>query len=271
MQKSLPRSYFKVRQLQDKVVKRVLATHFITAKKKIDFHPYQIFIGSVESSNFKDIAVFEYAEDYIANILLAEEGEIEIDDDGNKVLLTLRRGEFLKPDPDNSVDAPTMGSFEEAVFEIPLKQKGSARHSRLKFTTLTGLIEQREKIDNALSGLDRLFKDPKKTIKRARRGISSIDDKKSVVQAKLQRAEQEIKDSESNISKQGGAIKRAKFNLNIYENYIDVAKENIRKLAIEKESEEDVVALGHKRDREAEYAKDVSLIKKIIEKEKTKN
>ena len=264
----LPRSYLKVRQLQEKAVKRVLATHFITAKKKIDFPPYQIFIGSVESSNFKDIAVFEYADDYIVNILLAEEGELEIDDDGNEVLLTLRRGEFLKPDLDNSVDAPTTGSFEEAVFEIPLKQRGSVRHSRLKYTTLTSLLEQRGEIDNALSSLDRLFKDPEKTIKRARRGILSIDNKKSAVKAKLQRAEEEIKGSEANISKQGGAIKRAKFNLNIYENYIDVAKENIRKLAIEKEREEDVVALGHERDRENEYAKNVSLIKKIIEKEK---
>ena len=264
----LPRSYLKVRQLQEKAVKRVLATHFITAKKKIDFHPYQVFIGSVENSNFKDVAVFEYADDYIVSILLAEEGEIEIDDDGNKVLLTLRRGEFLRPDFGNSVGAPTMGSFEEAVFEIPLKQKGSARHSRLKYTTLTSLIKQRGKIDNALSSLDRLFKDPGKTIKRAGKGISSIGDKKSVVKAKLQKAEEEIKGSEANISKQGGAIKRAKFNLNIYGNYIDVAKENIRKLAIEKESEEGVVALGRERDREAEYAKNVSLIRKIIEKEK---
>ncbi|MHC4139593.1 MAG: hypothetical protein ACYSR1_07050, partial [Planctomycetota bacterium] len=92
--------------------------------------------------------------------------------------------------------------------------------------------------------------------------------KKSVVKAKLQKAEEEIKRSKANISKQGGAIKRAKFNLNIYGNYIDVAKKNIRKLAIEKESEEDVVALGRKHDREAEYAKNVSLIKKIIEKDK---
>ncbi len=262
----LPRSYFKVRQLQEKAVKRVLATHFITAKKKIDFHPYQIFIGSVESSNFKDIAVFEYADEYIVNILLAEEGEIEIADDGNKVLLTLRRGEFLRPDSGNSVDAPTMGSFEEAVFAIPLKQK--VRHSALKYTTLIDLMKQRGEIDKALSSLDGLFKDPEKTIKRARRGISSVNDKKSVVNAKLQKAENEIKDSDTNISKQEGAIKRAKFNLNIYKNYIDVAKENIRKLAIEKENEEDVVALGHKHDRDGEYVKNVSLIKKIIEKEK---
>jgi lipopolysaccharide export system permease protein len=62
----LPRSYFKVRQLQEKAVKRVLATHFITAKKKIDFHPYQIYITSIEDGIYRDIAVFEYADDYIS-------------------------------------------------------------------------------------------------------------------------------------------------------------------------------------------------------------
>ena len=270
----LPRSYLKVKQLQEKAVKRVLATHFITAKKKIDFHPYQIFIGSVESSNFKDIAVFEYADDIIVNILLAEEGEIEIDNDGNKVFLTLRRGEFLRPDSDNSVDSPTTGSFEEAVFAIPLKKK--VRHSRLKYATLISLLEQKGEINKELSSLDRLFKNPEKAIKRSRRGISSIDDKKSVVEVKLQKAEKEIKGSGSNISRQEGAIKRGKFNLNIYENYINVAKKNIRKLAKEEESEENIIAnwtplgdtLGPKHDREEELAKNVSLIKKIIEKEK---
>jgi lipopolysaccharide export LptBFGC system permease protein LptF len=55
-----------------------------------------------------------------------------------------------------------------------------------------------------------------------------------------------------------------------------VAKKNIRKLAIEEESEENIIAnwtpfgdtLGPKHDREKELAKNVSLIKKIIEKEK---
>ena len=70
----LPKSYFKVRKLQEKAVKQVLAKHFITAKKKIDFHPYQIYISNVEEGVYKNIAVFEYAKDYIVNILLSEEG-----------------------------------------------------------------------------------------------------------------------------------------------------------------------------------------------------
>lgn len=269
----LPKSYLKVRQLQEKAVKRVLATHFITAKKKIDFYPYQIFIGVVESSNFKDIAVFEYANDIIVSALLAEEGEIEIGEDGSQIFLTLRRGEFLKPGSGKSVDSPTTGSFEEAVFSIPLRKK--VRHSALKYTTLTSLLAQRKEINNELSSLERLPKDPEKTIKRANRGISSVSDKESVVKAKLQKAEKEIKNSGSRISKQEGSIKRGKFNLNIYENYINVAKGNIRNLAIEEENEDNIISnwtpfgdtLEHKNERKIEFEKNLSLIKKIIMKE----
>ncbi len=270
----LPKSYLKVRQLQEKAVKRVLATHFITAKKKIDFYPYQIYIGVVESSNFKDIAVFEYSDDYIVSVLLAEEGEIEIDDDGSQVFLTLRRGEFLKPGSGNSVDSPTTGSFEEAVFKIPLRKK--VRHSALKYATLTNLVERREEISTELSSFDGLPKDPEKTIKRARRGISSVDEKKSVVEAKLKKAEKGIKKSGSKISKQEGSIKRGKFNINVYENYIKVAKGNIKNLTTEEESEENIVSnwtpfgdsFGYKQERKKEFNKNVSLIKKIIAKEK---
>ncbi len=261
----LPRSYFKVRQLQEKAVKRVLATHFITAKKKIDFHPYQIYITSIEDGIYRDIAVFEYADDYIVNILLAEEGEIEVGESGSRILLTLRRGEFLKPDI-NSIDSPKMGNFEEAVFEIPLRQR--VRHKALKYATLTSLISQRGEIDDELSGSGELFKDPVETEKITWKEVVAIDEKKKVVQGKLQRAEVEIKKSKARIPKQEGAIKRAKFDVSVFENYINVARNNISKLTLEREVEEDMKVLGFDLRSEEEFEKNVSLIEKIIEKEK---
>jgi len=261
----LPRSYFKVRQLQEKAVKRVLATHFITAKKKIDFHPYQIYITSIEDGIYRDIAVFEYADDYIVNILLAEEGEIEVGESGSRILLTLRRGEFLKPDI-NSIDSPKMGNFEEAVFEIPLRQR--VRHKALKYATLTSLISQRGEIDDELSGSGELFKDPEETEKITWKEIAAIDEKKKVVQGKMQRAEVEIKKSKARIPKQEGAIKRAKFDVSVFENYINVARNNISKLTLEREVEEDMKVLGFDLRSEEEFEKNVSLIEKIIEKEK---
>jgi lipopolysaccharide export LptBFGC system permease protein LptF len=262
----LPRSYFKVRQLQEKAVKRVLATHFITAKKKIDFHPYQIYITSIEDGIYRDIAVFEYADDYIVNILLAEEGEIEVGESGSRILLTLRRGEFLKPDIKGGIDTPKMGNFEEAVFEIPLRQR--VRHKALKYATLTSLIAQRGEIDDELSGSGELFRDPEKTIKITMREISAIDEEKKVVQGKLQRAKVEIKKSKARIPKQEGAIKRAKFDVGVFENYINVARNNISKLTLEREIEEDMRMLGFDLRSEEVFVKKVSLIEKIIEKEK---
>ncbi len=258
----LPRSYFKVRQLQEKAVKRVLATHLITAKKKIDFNPYQIYIGNIENSIFKDVAVFEYADDYIINILLAEEGEVEVDDAGSKVLLTLRRGEFLRPNFKDSVEAlaPTTGSFEEAVFQIPLKRR--IRHTSLKYTTLTKLLAQKKEIKGELRSSEASFKNPEKTIKIARKEISSVNDRKSKVQIRQNNAEIEIKNSKSNISKQEGTIERAKFNIDVSNNYISVAKSNIDKLTKEKET-------GFAKNVSL-IEKNILLIKKVIEKESRK-
>ena len=262
----LPRSYFKVRELQEKAVKRVLATHFITAKKKIDFHPYQIYINNIEDGIYRDIAVFEYADDYIVNILLAEEGEIEIGESSDRILLTLRRGEFIRPDIKNKIDTPKMGNFEEAVFEIPLRQR--LRHKALKYATLTSLIAQRGEINDKLSGSEKLFKDPEKTIKVTWREVSAMDEEIKGTQSKLSKAETEIKKSKAKIPKQEGAIKRAKFDISVFENYINVARSNISKLELEREIEEDTKILGFDLRREEEFKKNVSLIEKIIEKEK---
>jgi lipopolysaccharide export LptBFGC system permease protein LptF len=159
-----------------------------------------------------------------------------------------------------------MGNFEEAVFEIPLRQR--VRHKALKYATLTSLIAQRGEIDDELSGSGELFRDPEKTIKITMREISAIDEEKKVVQGKLQRAKVEIKKSKARIPKQEGAIKRAKFDVGVFENYINVARNNISKLTLEREIEEDMRMLGFDLRSEEVFVKKVSLIEKIIEKEK---
>ena len=267
----LPRSYFKVRQLQEKAVKQVLAKHFITAKKKINFHPYQIYVSSVENGIYKNIAVFEYAEDYIVNILLAEEGEIEIDFSVNMALLTLRRGEFIKPDVNNKIDVPKIGNFEEATFDIPLRQK--VRNTSLKYTTLTKLLSQKGEIENELKNSKDYFIDPEKIIEVTWEEISLINDKKKESEKKLEEARQKINNTKTNISKQEGIIKRANFDINIFENYIRVANNNINKILQEKRNEENnkdqetFQTVEDKQKKEDEYNKNISLIKNIIEKE----
>jgi lipopolysaccharide export system permease protein len=268
----LPKSYFKVRQFQEKAVKQILAKYFITARKKIDFHPYQIYISSVEDGIYKNIAVFEFAEDYIVNILLAEEGEIAINDTGNVALLTLRRGEFIKPNVRDSTDIPKMGSFEEATFDIPLRQK--VRNTALKYATLTNLIVRRGEVDNELKISKEFFKDPEKTIKITMREIVPVNEQRKEVGKKLKKAQLEIKNSKANISRQEGIIKRTQFDVNTFENYIKVAKNNINKIAQEKRNEENyksreiVETIEDKQKREEGFLKKTLLIKKIIEKEK---
>ncbi len=268
----LPRSYFKVRQFQEKAVKQVLAKHFITAQKKIDFYPYQIYISNVENGIYKNIAVFEFAEDYIVNILLAEEGEIAINDTGNIALLTLRRGEFIKPNIKDTTDIPKMGSFEEATFDIPLRQK--VRNTALKYTTLTNLVVRRGKVASELKVSKELFEDPEEIIKVTMREISSVNEKKKETEGKLEKVQLEIKSSKANISKQEGIIKRAKFDVSTFENYIKVARNNINRITQEKKNEDNdkswgiVETIEDKQKREDVFLEKISLIKKIIEKEK---
>ncbi|KKM23208.1 hypothetical protein LCGC14_1617550, partial [marine sediment metagenome] len=237
-----------------------------------DFHPYQIYISNVEDGIYKNIAVFEFAEDYIVSILLAEEGEIEINDTGSIALLTLRRGEFIKPSTKNSTDIPKMGSFEEATFDIPLRQK--VRNTALKYATLTNLIVRREEIDNELKISKTFFEDPEKTIEITMREIPSVNEKKKEVEKKLGKAQLEIKNSKANISKQEGRIKRARFDINIFGNYIKAARNNINRITQEKRNEENnksreiVKTIEDKQKREEGFLKKTLLIKKIIEKEK---
>jgi len=268
----LPKSYFKVRQFQEKAVKQVLAKHFITAQKKIDFHPYQIYISNVEDGIYKNIAVFEFAEDYIVNILLAEEGEIAINDTGNIALLTLRRGEFIKPNTGDVTDIPSMGSFEEATFDIPLRQR--VRNTSLKYTTLTNLVVQRGEVSNELKTSKEFFEDPGKTIKIAMGKIPPVNEKKKEVERELEKAQLEMRNSKANISKQEGIIKRAKFDITTFGNYIKVARNNINRITQEKRNEDNdkswgiVETIEDRQKREEVFLEKISLIKKIIEKEK---
>jgi len=268
----LPKSYFKVRSLQEKAVKQVLAKHFITAKKKINFNPYQIYISSVEDGVYKDIAVFEYAGDYIISVLLSEEGEIEINEAGNLASLTLRRGEFVRPNIKDYADTPRMGSFEEATFAIPLKQK--VRNTAYKYTTLSNLIVQKEGVDFELANSKEFIEDLDETLKAATKRISKLDDKRKKHEKKIEKARLEVKNSETNISRQEGIIERAERDIKIFENYIKVANSNIEKIMQDKKNEmndnrQNIIELSEdKQDREDEYSKKISLIKKIKEKEK---
>jgi len=142
------------------------------------------------------------------------------------------------------------------------------RHKALKYATLTSLIAQRGEIEDKLSGSEEQFKDPENFVKTTWREVSAMDAELSASRTKVRKAEVELKKSKAKIPKQEGAIKRAKFDISVFENYINVARSNISKLKLEREIEEDTRILGFDLRGEEEFKKNVSLIGKIIEKEK---
>src|SRR3990172_4353588 len=102
----LPRSCYKIILLQERAINNVLAGSLASFQKKIDLYPYQIYIGSVEDNVNKDIVVIEYANNYLTDVILSEEGTIKMDEFENKILLTLHRGEFIKPNYKKSGEIP---------------------------------------------------------------------------------------------------------------------------------------------------------------------
>ena len=135
----LPRSCYKIILLQERAINNVLAGSLASFQKKIDLYPYQIYIGSVEDNVNKDIVVIEYANDYVTDVILAEEGTIKMDEFENKILLTLHRGEFIKPNYKKSGEIPRVGVFNETTFEISLKEK--ERESSAKYMTVFQLYK----------------------------------------------------------------------------------------------------------------------------------
>ncbi|MDR4498800.1 MAG: LptF/LptG family permease [Candidatus Scalindua sp.] len=267
----LPKSYFEVRKFQEKAVKQVLAKHFITAKKKINVYPYQVYISNIEHGIYKNIAVFEYAEEFIVNIILAEEGEIDINAEKDLAVLTLRRGEFIKPSGEGDASAPKMGSFEEATFDIPFKQR--IRNTSLQYATLTNIISQKGEVDGQLKDAKEFFKDIEKTLDETTEQISLVNNKKKDAERIYETAKAEIEIASKNISKQEKIIKRTNIDIENFGKYMQIAQNNLHKIletggssnvkAHETIKKNDLEQIG-KEDAQ----KRVSLIKKTINREK---
>ncbi|NOG83339.1 MAG: LptF/LptG family permease [Planctomycetes bacterium] len=266
----LPKSYFQVRKYQEKAVKQVLAKHFITAKKKINVYPYQVYISNVEHGIYKNLAVFEYDEDFIVNIILAEEGEISISPEGDLAVLTLRRGEFIKPGSEGDASVPQMGSFEEATFDIPFKQR--VRNTSLKYTTLTNILAQKGAVSKELKGTKEFFKDPEGIIDDTTGVIAEINNQRKDIERKVETANAEIEIASKNILKQEKILKRTDIDISNFENYKNIAQNNLRKLREEERWNNDNnkrTSESHdlEQKREDEVLKKISLIKKTLKRE----
>jgi lipopolysaccharide export LptBFGC system permease protein LptF len=252
----LPRSCFKIILLQERAVNNVLAGRLVNFQKKIDLHPYQIYVGRMEDNISKDIAVIQYADDYVTDVILAEEGAIKMDDEQSKVLLTLWNGEFIKPDYKNIIDIPRLGTFNETTFEIPLKEK--RRESSTKYLTVFQLCRNNNEINEALGKNTEpttdLTKDKDSLAKEYSKHKSELND----LSRKRQKLLLELKRSNQNMERQKSRIIGLENQCKIAKNYVLVANENLIQVKKEMKTGRSMEDLDRK----------VMQIKETIEREK---
>ncbi len=253
----LPRSCYKIVLLQERAINNVLAGRLASFQKKIDLYPYQIYIGSVEDNVNKDIAVIEHANDYVTNVILAEEGAIKMDEDENKLLLTLYRGEFIKPNYRDLSEIPRVGTFSETTFEISLKEK--KRDSSTKYLTVFQLYRNNGEINRDLKGMaEAAVSSSRKNKDQLAKDLAAYQGELDDLSRKHERITVDLKHSNENLARQKSKIEGLENEIKIAKNYILVANENL--IQAKKESK-----LG---DTSEYMGKKIMQVKETIEKEK---
>lgn len=253
----LPRSCYKIILLQERAINNILAGRLATFQKKIDLHPYQIYIGSVEDNVNKDIVVIEYVNDYVTNVILAEEGSIRMDELENKILLTLHRGEFLKPNYKKLDEIPRLGVFSETTFEISLKEK--KRESSTRYMTVFQLCRYNSEIARELAGSVEAPLNLKKDKDTVMKELAAYRQELTDLSRKREKLTLELKRSNENIARQKSKVEGLENEGKIAKNYILVANENLIQAKRESKSG---VSLGEDRDKK------IMQIRETIEREK---
>lgn len=252
----LPRSCYKIILLQERAINNVLSGRLASFQKKIDLYPYQIYIGSVEDNVNKDIAVIEYANDYVTDVILAEEGAIKMDESENKILLTLYRGEFIKPNYKKTGEIPRVGTFNETTFEISLKEK--KRESSTKYLTVFQLYKYNSKINEELYNITKTPSNAKKDTDALAKELGKYKQELSSLSKKREKLLTELKRSNVNLARQKSKMEGLANECKIAKNYILVANENLIQVKRENKSGTSI----------EDTTKKIMQIKETIEKEK---
>ncbi len=228
--KVLPKAFYQVQMLQERAIKQILTgrASAFGGQKKIVLEPYHIYIGTVEGTTYKNLIVIEYADDYVTNVLIAKEGTINIDEPKNIVMLTMRDGEFFKPNYRKPESIPKTGKFEETTFEIPLQIKISETHR--KFLTLPQLFALRKKITQELGDPMGLFKYPRKVKEKTLKEILTLDGELKQLSEEQEIIASRVKDANENITKQATKIEALKEEINLSEQHITKAKTNVEQI-----------------------------------------
>jgi len=253
----LPRSSFRIIVLQERALNNILAGRLATFQKKLNLYPYQIYVGSVENNVNKDIAVIEYVNDYVTNVILAEEGSIAMDEEENKVLLTLRRGEFLKPNYKKTDEIPRVGVFHETTFEISLKEK--KRESSSRYMTVFQLCRYNKEISMEMARSKESPLNSGKNKDVLAKELAVYREELAGLSRKRENLLLELKRANENVTRQKTKIEGLENESKIAKNYILIANENL--IQVKRENK-----LGGSMSEAKD--KKIMQIKETIEKEK---
>ncbi|MDN3509790.1 MAG: LptF/LptG family permease [Candidatus Jettenia sp.] len=252
----LPRSCYKMIVLQERAINNILTGSLATFQKKLDLHPYQIYIGSVENNVNKDIAVIEYANDYVINVILAEEGFIKVNEAENKIFLTLRRGEFIKPNYKKIGEAPRLGEFNETTFEISLKEK--KRDSSTKYMTIFQLCKDNKKLKKVIRDA-KISSNSQRHNNKLAIEFAACKEEYDDLSRKRKMLMIELEQSNENLIRQRSKIDGFENENKIAKNYILVSNENLIRL-----KKQNKISPSINEDRD----KKIMQIKETIEREK---
>lgn len=266
--KVLPKAFYRVQMLQERAIKQILTGRApnpsrLAGQKKLALEPYHIYIGTVEGTTYKDLVVIEYADDYVTNIVIAKEGTINIDESKDIVMLTLRDGEFFKPNYRKPENIPKTGKFEETTFEIPLQIKISETHR--KFLTLPQLFALRKKITQELGDPRELFKYPRKVKEKTLKEILTLDGELKQLLEEQEIIASGVKDANENIAKQAAKIEALNEEIKLSEQHITKAKTNVEQILRELKNKEEEQRLGSIRLFNEEDTEEDNGTEKIIQ------
>jgi lipopolysaccharide export LptBFGC system permease protein LptF len=116
----LPWSHNEVKQLAETIAKKAIR-HVGTSYTRFAIDRYMIYIGGMTPDNrfWKDVALIEFADDYPAQILLAERGHCQVDDEKNIATIRLFETTIFQPRLGDMDDTP-ITNVEELTLNLDL-------------------------------------------------------------------------------------------------------------------------------------------------------
>lgn len=259
----LPKSYRMLRVLQERAIHEILAQSIGVAQGKMRFPPYYVYIKSAEGSAFKDITIMETNEERVSNLILAEEGSLSVDADNNLILFALKKGEFIKLDPQRPASSPTAIAFDETLFKIPL---GLSEWTKFKkYASLRELLALKSDVKREIRGL----RDVPRERKLSRRAIRSrFQEAEAAYQNVLREGtlyRLQTEKSYEAIAKEKSKIENIDNEIKAAENYIRIAEEALGSLLLSKElTSTKNPQLGDSKDRDTK----IKELTQTIEKER---